>query len=53
MAEPSPENRPGIEPISVFVSGATTHEIPSPKSRMAGRTSMKTSSGGMSVDGLA
>ena len=31
MAEPRPEKRPEIEPISVLVSGATTHEMPSPK----------------------
>ena len=30
MADPIPEKRPEIEPISVLVSGATTHEIPSP-----------------------
>ncbi len=32
MADPTPENRPEIEPISVLVSGATTHEIPNPNS---------------------
>ena len=32
MAEPIPEKRPEIEPIRVLVSGATTHEMPSPKS---------------------
>ena len=30
IADPRPEKRPEIEPISVLVSGATTHEIPSP-----------------------
>ena len=53
MAEPRPENRPGIEPISVLVSGATTSEMPSPLSSTAGRTSMKRSTGGMRVDGTA
>ena len=33
IADPSPENRPGTEPISVLVSGATTHEMPTPNSR--------------------
>ena len=30
IADPSPEKRPEIEPISVLVSGATTSEMPSP-----------------------
>ena len=29
IADPSPEKRPGTEPISVLVSGATTSEMPS------------------------
>ena len=32
MAEPIPEKRPEIEPIKVLVRGATTHEMPRPKS---------------------
>src|SRR6476661_2986763 len=51
IAEPRPENRVGIEPMSVEVSGATTSEMPTPKSRIDGRTSMNTSSGGTNVDG--
>ena len=39
MADPSPENRSGIELISVFVSGATTQAMPIPNSRTAGRMS--------------
>src|SRR5262245_62740277 len=51
IAAPSPEKRPGTEPINVLVSGATTHEIPSPNRMAYGNTSMNTSTGGISVDG--
>ena len=37
MAEPIPEKRPEIEPIRVLVSGATTHEIPSPNRSDVGK----------------
>ena len=30
MADPTPEYRPEIEPISVLVKGATTNEMPTP-----------------------
>src|SRR6476469_5359605 len=53
MAEPRPENRLGMEPMSVLVSGATTSEMPSPNSTIEGRTSMNTSSGGRKVDGVS
>ena len=53
IADPSPENRPGIEPISVLVSGATTIEMPRPKSRIAGRTSISVETGGISVAGCS
>src|SRR6188508_3496232 len=51
IAEAMPEKRPETDPINVVVSGATTHEIPAPKSRIAGRTSMNTLGGGISVAG--
>src|SRR4029077_632901 len=51
IAEAMPEKRPDTDPIKVVVSGATTHEMPAPNNRMAGRTSTKTLGGGMSVAG--
>ncbi len=51
MADPRPENRPEIEPINVLVSGATTHEMPTPNSSENGRTSSRTPTGGMRLAG--
>ena len=51
MAEATPEKRPETDPMSVVVSGATTHEMPAPNSSIAGRTSIRTARGGMSVAG--
>src|SRR5690349_16066157 len=41
IADPSPENRCGIEPMSVLVSGATTQAMPRPNVRTAGNTSVR------------
>ena len=46
IAAASPAFRTGIDPIRVLVSGATTSEIPSPKPRIAGSTSIRKSAGG-------
>jgi len=51
IAEPRPEKRPEIELIRVLVSGATTHEIPRPKSSTYGRMSTKYGPGGTRVAG--
>ena len=51
IADATPEKRPDTELMRVVVSGATTHEIPAPNSRIAGRTSTKTLGGGISVAG--
>src|SRR6185437_7046247 len=53
IADASPELRTGTEPMSVVVSGATTHEIPSPNRRIEGRTSTRVPTGGTRVDGEA
>src|ERR1700675_2091697 len=53
IAEPRPENRLGREFISVLVRGATTSEIPTPKSTIAGMTSIQTPSGGTRLDGVS
>jgi hypothetical protein len=53
IAEPSPDRRSGIEFISVLVSGATTIEMPTPDRSTAGRMSIRTSTGGISVAGRA
>ena len=47
IAEPRPEDRAGMERMSVVVSGATTHEIPTPKRSIDGRISISESIGGI------
>src|SRR3954465_3186222 len=51
MAEATPALPVGTLDMRVDVSGATTIEIPTPNSTIAGRTSMNVAAGGTRVDG--
>jgi hypothetical protein len=51
IADPRPALRTGIEPISVFVRGATMQEIPRPNRMIDGKTSTRKPAVGASVEG--
>ena len=53
IADPSPEKRPGIEPISGARQRRDDQRDPDPEQEIAGRTSTSTSSGGIRVAGVS